>query len=79
MKVITIICNLSDDNLEMSMTLSSIDEDKQLMHTLYASGQKRQIWFLIEDGLYEMLMQSRKPIAKEFKKEVKCSNALKVY
>ncbi|MFR1675354.1 MAG: phage antirepressor [Fusobacterium sp.] len=28
-------------------------------------------WFLTEDGLYEVLMQSRKPIAKAFKKEVK--------
>lgn len=27
--------------------------------------------FLTEDGLYEVLMQSRKPIAKKFKKEVK--------
>lgn len=29
------------------------------------------MWFLTEDGLYEVLMQSRKPIAKEFKKKVK--------
>ena len=29
------------------------------------------MWFLTEDGLYEVLMQSRKPIAKEFKREVK--------
>lgn len=29
------------------------------------------MWFLTEDGLYEVLMQSRKPIAKAFKKEVK--------
>ncbi|MGG1846180.1 BRO family protein [Bacillus wiedmannii] len=36
-------------------------------------------WLLTEDGLYEVLMQSRKPIAKIFKKEVKRSNALKVY
>jgi prophage antirepressor-like protein len=28
-------------------------------------------WFLTEDGLYEVLMQSRKPIAKQFKKQVK--------
>ena len=28
-------------------------------------------WFLTENGLYEVLMQSRKPIAKEFKKKVK--------
>ena len=27
--------------------------------------------FLTEDGIYEVLMQSRKPKAKEFKKEVK--------
>ena len=31
----------------------------------------RGYWFLTEDGLYEVLMQSRKPKAKEFKKEVK--------
>ncbi len=28
-------------------------------------------WFLTEDGVYEVLMQSTKPIAKQFKKEVK--------
>lgn len=27
--------------------------------------------YLTEDGLYEVLMQSRKPIAKQFKKKVK--------
>ncbi|WP_255299871.1 BRO family protein [Bacillus cereus] len=43
------------------------------------AGQKREVLFLTEDGLYEVLMQSRKPIAKMFKKEVKRSNALKVY
>lgn len=31
----------------------------------------QEMWFLTEDGLYEVLMQSRKPIAKAFKKEVK--------
>ena len=30
-----------------------------------------EYWFLTENGLYEVLMQSRKPIAKQFKKEVK--------
>jgi phage antirepressor YoqD-like protein len=28
-------------------------------------------WFVTEDGLYEILMQSRKPLAKEIKKQVK--------
>lgn len=30
-----------------------------------------KLWFVTEFGLYEVLMQSRKPIAKKFKKEVK--------
>ena len=30
-----------------------------------------QAWYLTEHGLYEVLMQSRKPIAKEFKRQVK--------
>ncbi|MPM63594.1 hypothetical protein SDC9_110475 [bioreactor metagenome] len=51
--------------------LSVVDESEKLMHTIYASGQNREMWFLTEDGLYEVLMQSRKPIAREFKREVK--------
>lgn len=34
-------------------------------------GWNRPKWFLTEDGLYEVLMQSRKPIAKSFKLAVK--------
>ena len=51
--------------------LNTVDEDEKLTHTIYASGQNRNMWFLTEHGLYEVLMQSRKPIAKEFKKKVK--------
>lgn len=54
-----------------SEMLKGIDEDEKLMQTILASGQRREMWFLTEDGLYEVLMQSRKPIAKQFKKEVK--------
>ena len=54
-----------------SMMLNSIDEEEKLKETLFTSGQNREMWFLTEDGLYEVLMQSRKPIAKAFKKEVK--------
>ena len=45
--------------------------DEKLKCLLSTSGQRREMWFLTEDGLYEVLMQSRKPIAKAFKKEVK--------
>lgn len=54
-----------------SEMLKGIDEDEKLLQTILASGQNREMWFLTEDGLYEVLMQSRKPIAKAFKKEVK--------
>ena len=51
--------------------LQSIDSDEKLIETLFISGQGREVWLLTEDGLYEVLMQSRKPIAKQFKKGVK--------
>ena len=34
-------------------------------------SRQGEVWFLTEDGLYDFLMQSRKPAAKEFKKGVK--------
>lgn len=51
--------------------LNNVDEDEKLMHKIYASGQNRNMWFLTENGVYEVLFQSRKPIAKQFKKQVK--------
>lgn len=51
--------------------ISSVDEGEKLLGTILRAGQSREAWFLTEDGLYEVLMQSRKPIAKKFKKEVK--------
>ena len=49
--------------------LKTVDEDEKMTITNSNSGGKSA--FLTEDGLYEVLMQSRKPIAKEFKKQVK--------
>lgn len=51
--------------------LERVDEDERLNGIIVHAGQKREMTFLTEDGLYEVLMQSRKPIAKAFKKEVK--------
>lgn len=56
---------------DVSKMLKYVDEDEKLVGTLFLSGQNREAWLLTEDGLYEVLMQSRKPIAKQFKKEVK--------
>ena len=43
-----------------------VDEDEKTTRTIITSGSNYQTeaWFLTEDGLYEVLMQSRKPIAK---------------
>lgn len=49
--------------------VSRVDDEE--LRKLNLRGQSGEAWFLTEDGLYEVLMQSRKPIAKRFKKEVK--------
>ena len=58
------------------MLLGIDDEEKLVLkipsNNLLEGLQKNtEYTFLTEDGLYEVLMLSRKPIAKEFKKEVK--------
>lgn len=51
--------------------LQNIDDDEKVMNIVHTPGGNQETWFLTEDGVYEVLMQSRKPIAKQFKKEVK--------
>ena len=54
--------------------LEIIDADEKLLLQIVGSGQhqqRRKVWFLTEDGLYEVLMQSRKPVAKQFKSVIK--------
>lgn len=57
----------------VSKMLAAVDDEEKNIRTIVTSGSNYQTeaWFLTEDGLYEVLMQSRKPIAKQFKKEVK--------
>ena len=56
---------------DVSNMLKTVDEDEKLVRKIFVSGQNRDMWFITEDGLYEVLMLSTKPIAKEFKKQVK--------
>ena len=53
------------------MMLQSVDDDEKGVRNVYTLGGNQECQFLTEYGLYEVLMQSRKPIAKEFKKGVK--------
>ena len=53
--------------------VAAVDDEEKTIRTIVTSGSNYQTeaWCLTENGLYEVLMQSRKPIAKQFKKEVK--------
>ena len=59
-----------------SHMLNSVDLDEKILlntrnnNTSNGKGNPEK-WFLTEDGLYEVLMQSRKPIARRFKRAVK--------
>ena len=56
---------------DVSRMVGTVDEEEKHLRTIFVDGRNYEMWFLTEDGLYEVLMQSRKPIAKEFKKGVK--------
>lgn len=56
---------------DVSTMMRNVDPDEKVTNNVCTPGGVQTSWFLTEDGLYEVLMQSRKPIAKQFKKEVK--------
>lgn len=51
--------------------IKTVDEDEKGVKNVYTPGGIQEKWFVTEDGLYEICMQSRKPIAKQMKKEIK--------
>ena len=61
----------SNGSYDVNSMLRMVDEDEKLIRKIFVSGQNRNMWFLTEDGFYEVCMQSTKSNAKIFKKEVK--------
>jgi prophage antirepressor-like protein len=51
--------------------IRSLDESERGVVIIYTLGGPQSVSYLTEDGLYEVLMLSRKPVAKTFKKVVK--------
>lgn len=51
--------------------LNLVDEDEKIKAPIPNRDSSQLVWFLTEQGLYEVLFQSRKSLAKEFKKVVK--------
>ncbi len=56
-------------NSNVSLMIKKVDEDEVAKFNL--GSRQGETWFLTENGLYEVLMQSRKKEAKQFKKGVK--------
>lgn len=59
-----------------SHMLNTVDPNEKILlstrnNSATARGSASKKWFLTEYGLYEVLMQSRKPIARKFKSSVK--------
>lgn len=59
------------DIQNVSDMIKNIDQDEKVLDSIYTLGGTQEVWLLTEDGVYEVLMQSRKPVAKQFKKGVK--------
>ena len=59
------------EHSDTSTMLRTVDDDEKETNNVCTLGGVQKTWFLTEHGLYEVLMQSRKPIAKLFKKQVK--------
>jgi prophage antirepressor-like protein len=65
------------EHSNVSAMLNNIDNDEKVLRQVIGVDSNSTLsnaysaWFLTEDGIYEVLMMSRKPIAKEFKKQVK--------
>lgn len=59
------------DTSSVNKMITNVDDDEKVRKNVPTLGGTQKSWCLTESGLYEVLMQSRKPIAKQFKKEVK--------
>lgn len=46
----------------------TLDDDEKLLHTICVSGQNRETTLVNEPGLYSLILKSRKPEAKQFKR-----------
>lgn len=61
----------SNGKLKTSQMMKMCDEEEKGIYNVATLGGIQEKWFVTEDGLYEICMQSRKPIAKALRKEIK--------
>ena len=61
----------SNGKYKVSQMVNTVDNDEKGIYNVVTLRGIQEAIFLTEDGLYEICMQSRKPIAKQMKKEIK--------
>ena len=59
------------DHSDTSTMVRKLDEDEKVTNIVCTLGGNQEMLFLTEDGIYEVLMLSRKPDAKPLKKKIK--------
>jgi prophage antirepressor-like protein len=64
------ICDALEFKSSPESVLRGLDDDEKLMRKLSASGQNREMWFINESGLYNLIFRSNKPEARQFRKWV---------
>ena len=59
------------DLSSINKLVQNVDDEEKVRSIIPTLGGEQEMWMLTEGGVYEVLMQSRKPKARLFKKEVK--------
>ncbi|MES9681722.1 BRO family protein [Gottfriedia acidiceleris] len=59
------------DASSINKMLKNVDEDEKVRKIVPTQSGAQESWMLTEQGMYEVLLQSRKPVAKECKRVVK--------
>lgn len=59
------------DLSSVNKLVNLVDDNEKVRNIIPTLGGNQEAWFLTEDGLYEVLMLSRKPMAKAFKSKIK--------
>ena len=62
------VCDVLGMNQAVESALRGIDEDEKLVLKISASGQKRDMLFVTESGLYALIIRSNKSSARKFRK-----------
>ncbi len=61
----------SEGKYKVSQMMNLVDDEEKGIYLVGTPGGNQSMWFVKEDGLYELLMLNRTEQGKKFKKEVK--------